>query len=93
MEIPAVDVEHLKAVWERYQQAEAERPGVRIVLGADLVKKLCEEDESFEAVANRCGILRLMTMDVDLASFPVAAQDVIFRIAAGFPTTIVNRVS
>jgi hypothetical protein len=86
-----VDVESLKSVWQRYQQAEAERPGVRIILGADLVKKLCREGEDIVAVANRCAILRLMTKDVDLTSFPVAAQDVIFNLAATFPTTILER--
>jgi hypothetical protein len=87
----SVDVESLKAVWEKYQQVEAERPGVQITLGADLAKGLCREGENIEAVGYRCAILRLLTSDVDLTSFPVAAQDVIFRIAATFPTNIVNR--
>jgi hypothetical protein len=86
-----VDVESLKSVWQRYREAEAQCPGREVILGADLAKGLCREGENIEAVGYRCAILRLMTKDVDLTSFPVAAQDVIFRIAATFPTNIVSR--
>jgi hypothetical protein len=84
--VQSVDVVCLKAVWKRYDDAQAEHPGM--VLGADLIKKLCRDGEDVQAVALRCAMLRLLTKDVDLNSFPLAAQEVIFNIAATFPMTL-----
>ena len=87
--IPEVDPDDLKAIWRLQREVEAQHPGQRVAIDAELAKHYCKPEANIQAIGYRTGLLSLLKFVAPDKIAPWLRDshpdDALFRVAAVMP--------